>query len=161
MHPQTPIIGLDPGVTTGFAVWFHDLHEFTRLEALTPSQVVRELDRMAGPHRPPFVVIEDARRLPRYSKRRAASGEAAVAVGRSIGYADAYAALFEQACIEAGLPYRLQTPYDHAPHLCGKDGKISAEGFRLVTRYEGSTNQHKRDAGMMAFLSPRPERIQP
>jgi hypothetical protein len=62
--------------------------------------------------------------------------------GRRVGRNHATGTLIAEMCESMGLPYLLVKP---------TRTKLNAEEFKLLTGYEGRTNQETRDAGVLAF----------
>jgi len=72
----------------------------------------------------------------------AANKSIASRIGKNVGENHATGKLLAQMCEHMGLPYVLVKP---------TRTKLNAEEFKLLTGYEGRTNQETRDAGCLAF----------
>jgi hypothetical protein len=138
-HEPTYIVGIDPGTTTGLAIYRDG--ELIRLLGKPFWEVY---DIVARADADLALVIEDARSMPRFAKNRHTSGgiEAHVAVGRSIGVTDAHAALWETLAIHLGIPYLLRQP---------SGAKWDADDLKTRTGWAHPTNQHSRDAARIAY----------
>ena len=132
------MIGIDPGSQTGMAV-FEDGH-LVSLETYTPVQLVR--DFLFGE----LVVFEDSRNSPIFAGSRAhgSSRAAAMKMARAIGEIDAWCRLIEDICKREGIKCVGISPKQ-------KGRKLNAAEFRELTGWTGQTNQHERDAAMVAW----------
>jgi hypothetical protein len=128
------LIGIDPGVRTGFAIWDTDekIFEtietinvwdyFFRLEALRRTQ---DLSRYR-------IYIEDARM--RGGRREAAQGA---------GWVKTLSSQYEKYAKSLGFDVIMQRP--------SRTTKMSTETFKNVTKYKARTSNHARDAAMLVF----------
>ena len=131
------ILGIDPGANTGVAHFVDG--ELARLETIAPHQIERTL-REAMPAR---VVFEDSR-LQSHTWTRGKSGAASAKMARNVGQVDAWCTLITSICGELGIPA-------HGISPAAKGGKMSAASFDRVTGWAARSNQHERDAAMVAF----------
>lgn len=131
------ILGIDPGANTGIA---HIVDgALTRLLTIAPHEVERTL-REAMPAR---VVFEDSR-LQSHTWTRGKTGAASAKMARNVGQVDAWCNLITAICGELGIPA-------HGISPAGKGGKLDAERFAAVTGWTGASNEHTRDAAMVAW----------
>lgn len=133
------VIGLDPGVNTGMAVY--EDGELVSLQTIEPHQIEWHLSQYQ--FQPLFVVFEDSRLqshvwLPSQSKGVAAN------IARKVGMVDAWCYLIERVCEQHDIAYMRISPK-------AKGGKIDAELFKKVTRWDKRSNQHERDAAIVAW----------
>lgn len=135
------IIGIDPGTTTGFAAFrdgklFH-LQSCSTLELL---DMIRDAEDWAG------IVFEDSRRTSfAFSARNARTSVAAqLKIARNIGMVDGFCALIEQAAADACIPILGLRPED-------KGQKLDAARFTALTGWAAPSNQHQRDAAVVAW----------
>lgn len=136
-------IGIDTGANTGFAVWFRDKKELMCVDAI---KIHIAMDRVfilnkANPGLI-FVRVEDARLrkwIPRQKDAKTESGrrEGAGSVKRD-------ASIWEDFLKDLGIDYEMVAPKDNKT-------KVDAVYFKRLTGYQGSTNGHGRDAGMLVF----------
>jgi hypothetical protein len=74
----------------------------------------------------------------------AGSRAAALKIARNVGQIDAWCSLITAICADLGIPA-------HGISPTAKGAKLDAEAFALVTRWTGRSNQHERDAAMVAW----------
>ena len=133
------VIGIDPGVNTGIAVY--EDGELHLLQTIEPHQIAWYFSQYQV--EPLFVVFEDSRLqshvwVPSQSKGIAAN------IARKVGMVDAWCYLIERVCDEYDIAYMRISPK-------AKGGKVDAELFKKVTRWDKRSNQHERDAAMVAW----------
>ena len=133
------VIGIDPGVNTGMAVY--EDGELALLKTIEPHQIGLVLSQYEA--EPLFLVFEDSRLqshvwLPSQSKGVAAN------IARKVGMVDAWCYLIERVCEDYNIAYMRVSPK-------AKGGKIDAELFKKVTRWDKRSNQHERDAAIVAW----------
>jgi len=133
------ILGIDPGASTGVAHFLDG--DLVRLDTVSPHEIERTI-REAMPGR---VVFEDSRLASRaWNARTKAAYGAALATARSLGQVDAWCRLITEICVELGIPA-------HGVSPAAKGPKRAAENFAIVTGWTHSSNQHERDAAMVAW----------
>ena len=131
------ILGIDPGANTGVAHFLDG--ELAHLETIAPHQIERTL-REAMPSR---VVFEDSRLQSHIWTK--ADGIAKVAkVARNVGEIDAWCRLITAVCGELGIPAHGISPKS-------KGAKIKEAAFIETTGWQGRSNEHTRDAAMVAW----------
>lgn len=131
------IIGIDPGAHTGMAVYTGGV--LTMLDTIDPvliADVLRE--RM-----PARVVFEDSR-LQSKTWTTTASRAAALKMARNVGQVDAWCTLIVAICDILGVPA-------HGISPAGKGAKVDAVAFARITGWAGKSNEHNRDAAMVAW----------
>lgn len=133
------VVGIDPGVNTGIAVY--EDGDLISLQTIEPYQIEWHLSQYQ--FEPLFVAFEDSRLqshvwLPSHSKGVAAN------IARKVGMVDAWCYLIERVCEKYNIAYIRISPKT-------KGGKIDAELFKKVTRWNKRSNQHERDAAMVAW----------
>lgn len=131
------VVGIDPGASTGVAV-FQD-GALWKLETIAPHQIAGYL--AAG--RPGRVVFEDSR-LTSFMFTTVKSRAAALKMARNIGEIDAWCRLITSLCEVAGIPAHGISPQ-------GKGKKLNAAQFAAATGWTKDSNQHTRDAAMVAY----------
>lgn len=134
---MTTILGIDPGVNTGVAI-FHGgiLHALLTIE---PHMIPTLIDM----HKPGRVVFEDSR-LQTHVWTRGRTMAANCKMARNVGEIDAWCRLITAVCGELKIAA-------HGISPAGKGGKTDAKSFALLTGWQGKTNQHERDAAMVAW----------
>jgi len=135
--PNSVTLGIDPGANTGMATFVAG--QLVALDTVEPQQIERFI-RAKGPAR---VIFEDSR-LQSHTWTKAPSRAAAAKMARNVGQVDAWCNLITALCAELGIPA-------HGISPAGKGKKLDAEAFKTVTGWAGKTNEHARDAAMVAW----------
>lgn len=131
------ILGMDPGVHTGVATYVDGV--LTDLETIPPHHI----ERIIRGRQPARVVFEDSR-LQSHTWTRGRSGAASAKMARNVGQVDAWCRLISGVCGELGIPA-------HGISPANKGAKLDAVAFALTTGWAGSSNEHARDAAMVAW----------
>lgn len=138
------LIGIDPGVSTGIALFVDGA--IGQLQTIKPHQIAEFLSK-AMPDR---VVFEDSR-LQSHTWTRVKSRAAALKMARNVGEVDAWCRLIEAVCTDMGIAVYGISPAD-------KGEKIKDADFKAKTGWAGPSNQHTRDAAMVAWQHLRAHR---
>ena len=131
------VIGIDPGMNTGMARYVDGV--LVELETVMPWDVRIALAAL----RPALVVFEDSRKES-HTWTRIASRDASLKMARNVGEIDAWCKLIEAECAALGIKCMGVSP-------TGKGAKLAAPAFAKLTGWAGKSNQHARDAAMVAF----------
>lgn len=131
------VLGIDPGANTGFAV-FED-GKLVGLQTGSPWDMAGLIRAM----KPDRVVFEDSR-LQSNVWSAVGSKAAACKIARNVGQIDAWCSYILAVCEQARVPVLSISPK-------GKGKKVGAEEFERITGWSGSSNQHNRDAAMVAW----------
>lgn len=131
------VVGIDPGVNTGWAMYTSG--KLVLLDTIEPIDIqsfilTREAD---------LFVFEDSRLQSAVwvpSKNKAVANN----IARKIGQVDALCAIIQDTCERYDIKYMRVSPK-------AKGGKMNAEDFNMLTGWTGRSNQHERDAAMVAF----------
>lgn len=133
------VIGIDPGVNMGVAIY----EDGNLIDLLTvePLGLVDIINAYAA--HPLFIAFEDSRLqshvwLPSQSKGVAAN------IARKIGMVDAWCYMIERYCESYDVAYMRISPK-------AKGEKLNAEDFNRITGWKKKSNQHERDAAMVAW----------
>ena len=156
------IVGLDPGEQTGVAAYDPRARRLRFCTSMSFWKAVQWFNTALGPIEPidglspgPVVrvVIEDARKLPIYGRHGAVRGRRRDKLVRNIGRIDRDTQLWVEYLERRGYRVLLARP--------SREQKWDAATFKRITRYQGRTNQHARDAGMLVFAlkAPPPESL--
>lgn len=133
------VLGIDPGASTGLAGFVGGALAF--LETIEPNALERTLREYA----PGRVIFEDSRLEKRaWNARTKSDYGAALATARSLGQVDAWCSLITAICADLGIPA-------HGISPAAKGAKLNAANFVLATSWAGRSNQHERDAAMVAW----------
>ena len=134
---MTTLLGIDPGQKTGVAIFIRGA--LTEVRTTTPNCVAALLDELE----PVRVVFEDSR-LTKATWSRGVSPAALRKIARNVGQIDAWCSQLVDLCAARGI-------VAHGISPKGKGAKVTAEKFMRLTGFAGRTNQHQRDAGMVAW----------
>ena len=133
---STVILGLDPGASTGCAIY--RAGKLAHLETIAPEDIADYISQVA----PARVIFEDSRLQSKVWTP--VKGDAALKVARNIGEIDAWCRLITAVCARLGIPAHGISPK-------GKGAKTSAEQFAAATGWTGKSNEHTRDGAMVAY----------
>lgn len=131
------ITGIDPGVNTGLA--FFRAGRLERLETAHPLDIYSVLEDWM----PARVVFEDSR-LTSHLFTTNARAAVAKSMARKVGQVDMVCGLIVEACERLGIPAHGISPK-------GKGAKLNAAQFKAATGWPGPSNEHQRDACMVAW----------
>jgi len=131
------ILGIDPGQHTGIAVFTGGKLE--TLHTISPHQIADFL-RSSGAGR---VIFEDSR-LTSYVFTTVKSRPVALNMARKVGQVDAWCTLIVAVCGDLGIPAHGVSPK-------GKGAKLDAKAFARMTGWLAASNEHCRDAAMVAW----------
>lgn len=131
------VIGIDPGKHTGLAGWSVTEQRLVFVDSLL---VHRAIDRVREV-KPYLVIFEDA--------RQSRTGASAASYGdphklQGVGSVKRDSTIWEDLLTDEGIPYIAKPP-------CRGATKWDAKPFQRLTRWEGRTNSHGRDAAMLIF----------
>lgn len=133
------VIGIDPGINMGVAI-YQDA-KLTELLTIEPTGLADIFSVYAGD--PLFVAFEDSRLqshiwVPSQTKGVAAN------IARKVGMVDAWCYMIERYCESWDVAYMRISPK-------AKGVKLNAEQFKEFTGWTKKSNQHERDAAMVAW----------
>jgi predicted RNase H-like nuclease (RuvC/YqgF family) len=132
------IIGIDPGAKTGIAQYTDG-----KLLAMQTTDILGAIT-LIRLTLAKLVVLEDSTLTSHIFTAPGVPHRAALKVARNIGEVDAYCKIIKQVCGELEIPYRSISPKD-------KGKKIDAKDFDRITGWTSKSNQHERDAAMVAW----------
>lgn len=133
------ILGIDPGASTGLALLSDG--RILCLHTIEPWDIAIAI----RDHNPWRVIFEDSRlQTHAWNARSKSTFGAALATARSLGQVDAWCGLICAVCGELAIPAIGISP-------AGKGSKLDAAAFSHVTGWDGRSNQHERDAAMVAW----------
>jgi hypothetical protein len=131
------LLGIDPGANTGVAQY--ESGKLVRLDTIRPEH----LPMVLAARRPNRVVFEDSR-LQTHTWTRGRNAAATAKMARNVGEVDAWCKLIVATCADLGIPAHGISPKH-------KGAKLDAEQFAAVTGWTAQSNEHTRDAAMVAF----------
>lgn len=132
------VIGIDPGASTGVA--YFEAGKLVRLDTIAPWDIPTMLRNNLGPFR---VVYEDSR-LQSHTWNSAKTKAAAAKIARNVGEVDAWCKLIVGTCDWLQIPCHGISPKD-------KGAKVKAGEFEQITGWTERSNEHERDAAMVAW----------
>ena len=131
------IIGIDPGQNTGVATFSNG--QLVSLGTIEPIRLFAQI-RVPGITR---VVFEDSRLQSKVWLKNW-NHATALKMARNIGEIDASCKLIIAICAELRIDCHGISPRQ-------KGAKLDAKQFQAVTGFKGQSNQHERDAAMVAW----------
>ena len=135
------VIGIDPGVNMGFAAWSKSKSEFLMLETLTFWQVYDKCTMY--PVDTTKIIIEKSDTTHIWGgKGKGKSASVASRIGQNVAAPKVQADLLKDRLTALGFYAVTQKP---------AGTKMAADLFKRLTGYQGRTNEHNRDAGVIAF----------
>ena len=130
------ILGIDPGANTGLAYFTLGKLMWVRTcEPVGLDMLIVAVDR---------VIFEDCRLTSHVYTAKNVSKAAALKVARNIGEIDAWCSLIVAICEKRKIPAIGISPKN-------KGAKLNAAQFEAATGWSGRSNQHERDAAMVAY----------
>ena len=131
------LLGIDPGRHTGVAIFVGG--RLAELRTTDPNGVAALLDEI----QPGRVVFEDSR-LTRATWSRNVTPAAMRKIARNVGQIDAWCSQLVELCAARGIAAHGISP-EH------KGAKLDAAAFERLTGWGKPSNQHTRDAAMVAW----------
>lgn len=138
-------VGIDPGVTTGFAVWDAAGQQFVSVSSDGIVQAMLRLERMHRAGSLHSVTFEDARLRTWFGSKGREALQGAGSIKRDCQ-------IWADWLGHIGCAYQSVSPKAKGP-------KVSAERFRGLTGWQGRTNEHSRDAAMLVIGRRAPQAI--
>jgi hypothetical protein len=136
------VIGIDPGKTTGLAVYDRRAGNFERLESTDFWGAIDFITGELDADEIVKIVIEQPSTKAIYARNKRATARGAIErTGVNVGSALREASLMIDRLRDLGYPVQTVPPL----------GKIDAKRFKQITGWSGKSNSHTRDAGMMAW----------
>nr|DAU07334.1 MAG TPA: resokvase [Caudoviricetes sp.]DAU90445.1 MAG TPA: resolvase [Caudoviricetes sp.] len=132
-------IGIDTGVHTGFAVWHSDTKYLAEVSTMTITQAMERVKMISDIRGKDNIrlFIEDARQRKWFGNAGREKLQGAGSVKRD-------SRIWEDWCREQGLQYRMVAPKNNRT-------KLSAAQFKALTKWQGNTSEHSRDAAILVF----------
>ena len=131
------VIGIDPGINTGFAIYDKQGKMLTAVMTLQVHQAFEIIRRMNQDGLKLFVRVEDARKRKRYGANSNAKIQGAGAIKIQCRQ-------WEMLLQQEGISFDLVAP-------AAIKTKVDAKQFWKITGWAGRTSNHGRDAAMMVY----------
>lgn len=138
------IVGIDPGVATGFARWNTTTQRF---EDIATMPIHRALLAALMPS-PDLVIFEDAR-LRQFFTRDAKVAKYGAGVREGVGSIKRDCGIWEAFLTDKGVPFIARKPQRGAT-------KWTAAHFATITGWTGRTSEHARDAAVLVYRLTEP-----
>jgi hypothetical protein len=133
------IIGLDPGVQTGWATADPATQKLLEVATLKIHVAMKRIEVM----KPSLVIFEDARKRKwGFGDRDSNTDKYGAGAREGVGSVKRDSKIWMEYLDDLGVPY-----YGPAP----KGTKVGALYFKAATGYQGRTSKHGRDAGMLVI----------
>ena len=141
------VIGIDPGLQTGVALYRDGALD--ALLTLDPWDITAFLVHQNGARGINRVIFEDSRLQSHIFSahkpgKRVLSHPEQLKVARNVGQIDGWCHVIFNVCAERGIVC-------HGISPANKGEKLDAKQFAAVTGWQGPSNQHGRDAAMVAW----------
>lgn len=131
------IVGIDPGVTTGFALWDADKKRLTEVTSMGIVEALLRTKNMRDAGSLHMVVFEDARLRTYFGTKGVEALQGAGSIKRDCSVWGEWLAVLGCAVLNV-------SPKNKGP-------KMDAERFARFTGWQGRTNEHGRDAAMLVW----------
>lgn len=142
MRPSL-IVGIDPGVTTGVAVWDRTARVLTSVGSMTicaAMEHVKSLHQGVGVE----VWLEDASQRTWFGNADARQEKYGAGIREGVGSVKRDCSIWREFCEMHKISYKAVKPASGAT-------KWTAEQFALRTKWQGRTNNHGRDAACIVW----------
>ena len=131
------LVGIDPGVNTGWAVWDKEAQWLLDVTSLTIVEAFDRLDAMKESGAELEVRFEDARLRTWFAQKGREALQGAGSIKRDCS-------VWETFLRSRGIPYRAIKPAAGAT-------KWDAAKFARITGWTKRTNEHARDAALLCY----------
>jgi hypothetical protein len=134
-------LGIDPGVNNGLALFVDG-----KLEDLFTVNICQLMHKLYSIGRNHFdaIIIEDSRLQSHVFTGTKSNVATRLNIARKVGQVDCICGIVQSLCSELSIDYIAISPKE-------KGKKLNSEQFNKVTGWQGNSNQHERDAVMVAW----------
>lgn len=141
LHPSISlVVGIDPGVKTGFAVW---CRRERRLIDVATVSALEAMDRIKAMN-VAELRFEDARQRTWFGSSDRKQAKYGAGFREGIGSVKRDCALWEDFCARHGIKFKAVKP-------ARGNTKWDAANFKKVTGWQGRTSEHARDAALLVI----------
>jgi len=138
------VVGIDPGVTTGYAEWDAAARRLVACAGLKIHEAMRRIAVLHAAGQLSHVIFEDARLRTWFGDRKRMSREEEIKRLQGAGSVKRDSTIWEDFLTDHGIPFRALSPQE-------KGAKYDASQFKRLTGWDQPTNEHGRDAGLLVF----------
>ncbi len=131
-------IGIDTGVHTGFAAWDIEAQRLLSCKTMKIDEAMETIRETWDAGNSILVIIEDAR------LRKFFKGENMAAKQQGAGSIKRDAKIWEDYLTRLRIDFKLVNP-------TSRKTKITSEYFKKISKFEGRTSNHARDAAMLVL----------
>ena len=135
---QDRIVGVDPGVSTGLAIWSRTDRKLVDVQTTTITAAMTMVRMMADFGSLHSVVFEDARLRTWFGTKGREALQGAGSIRRDCSIWEEFLSGLE------GVPFKPVSPQ-------AKGAKLDAAQFAKLTGWSGRTSEHGRDAAMLIY----------
>lgn len=142
------LIGIDPGVSTGYAIWNRQKNKFVKLLTIDFWKCLELIELELSTNEGNFeVFIEDPNLNPamHWNKHKKTSLNVATKIAQNVGANKREASLLIEEIGSMGIPCHPIKPTGNS------QTKINKDTFRKYTSWQGESSEHSRDAAMLVF----------
>lgn len=138
------IVGIDPGVNTGFACWNRDLRRLVEVETLKIHAAMFRVRELRDAGLLLRVEFEDARQRRWYGDADERQERSGAAVREGVGSVKRDSTIWEHFLADLGVEFKARPPIAGAT-------KWSDDYFKRLTKWTGRTSKHARDAAALVY----------
>lgn len=138
------LIGIDPGVKTGYAEWLPAERALVAVETTRIHQAMQLVRACRDRGERMRVLIEDARLRTWFGGADARMRRSGAGIREGVGSVKRDCAIWEDFLTDLGVPFQLIKPAAGAT-------KWDDARFKKLTGWAGRTSNHARDAAMLVF----------
>jgi len=131
------LIGIDPGVKTGFAVYNRLTKEFITLKTGSIIEIMSLINNFKSSGYDFKIYFEDARQRKWFGSKGREALQGAGSIKRDCK-------IWQEFCEFYNHKFEMIPP-------SGNKTKMDADSFKRLTGHQERTNEHSRDAGMLVF----------
>lgn len=131
-------IGIDTGVHTGYAVWDIEAQRLLSCKTMKIDVAMETIRETWDAGNSILVIVEDAR------LRKFFKGENMAAKQQGAGSIKRDAKIWEDYLTRLRIDFKLVNP-------TSRKTKITSEYFKKISKFEGRTSNHARDAAMLVL----------
>jgi hypothetical protein len=136
------VIGLDPGVSTGFATWSAQTRQLLEVRSMLLHEAMTEVAKRHAAGELALVIFEDARKRRCFGRADLNQLKYGAAVREGAGAAKRDAKIWDDFLTSIGVPFLARAP---------RGTKKKTPHFELLTGWKGRTNEHGRDAALVVY----------